>query len=258
MIRIAKGLTIAAAVAAATPAPAMQLWHRETWDGWRAASLAFDPWVCGLWVADESATLTLLSPSGREILKLETPLRNVRAISADAEGLLVTDGWGAFFRLGRQGEGRFGDWARTESQSDVEGLHLHLEGGLLVVGDDAALVQRLDEGGGEPFRIEGYKQVPMLSEPQGIGLEPNTGNILVVDDNEGLNALFEFDKAGALLSVTRLSEWGWDAEAVAIHAQTGTMFIGFDSGQAIAVFDYVPTRPEGAAPVDAGPDCALS
>lgn len=244
-------------VAMAWPATAMQVWHRENWVGYRAASLAFDAWVCGLWVADETPVLTLLSPTGREILKLETPLRNVRAVSADAEGLLITDGWGTFFRLNRRGEG-FGDWDRTEAQRDVEGLHIHPEGGLLVVGDDAALVQRLQPDGRESFRIEGFKQSPMMSEPQGIGVEPLTGNILVVDDNEGLNALFEFDRAGALLSVTYLSEWGWDAEAVAIHAQTGTMYIGYDSGQNIAVFDYLPTRPENAVPVDAGPDCALS
>jgi len=159
--------------------------------------------------------------------------------------------------LSREGEG-FGDWDRTQSQQDVEGLHSHPEGGLLVVGDDAALVQRLGEDGVEQFRIEGLQQSPMMWEPQGIGLEPLTGNILVVDDNEGLNTLFEFDTAGSLLSVLRLSEWGRDAESVAIHAQTGTMFIGFDSGQSIAVFEYLPARPEGAAPSDQGPDWALS
>ena len=257
MRKTAQTVTLLAALAAASPGVAMQLWHRESWDGYRAASLAFDPWVCGLWVADETPTLILLSPQGREILKLDTPLRNVRAVTADEDGLLVTDGWGAFFRIGRQGEG-FGDWSRQQAQRDVEGLHLHPEGGLLVVGDDAALVQRLTEDGTETFRIEGFKQNPMMTEPQGIGLEPNTGNILVVDDNEGLNALFEYDKAGALLSISPLSEWGWDAEAVAIHAQTGTMFIGYDSGQSIAVFDYLPTRPDGAAPIEAGPDCAMS
>lgn len=230
MGQAARAFALGAAILAGSPLAAMQLWHRESWDGYRAASLAFDPWVCGLWVADESPTLILLSPAGREILTLDTPLRNVRAVTADEDSLLVTDGWGAFFRLGRQGEG-FGDWSRTEAQRDVEGLHIHPKGGLLVVGDDAALVQRLTEDGTETFRIEGFQQQPMMAEPQGIGLEPNTGNILVVDDNEGLNSLFEFDKAGNLLAIAPLSEWGWDAEAVAIHAQTGTMYIGYDSGQ---------------------------
>jgi len=83
---------LATVLAVPVPSDAMQLWHRETWDGYRAASLTFDPWVCGLWVADETPVLPLLSPTGREIPKLETPLTKVRAIAADADGLLVTNG----------------------------------------------------------------------------------------------------------------------------------------------------------------------
>ena len=255
-MRLAAGLLCTLALTA-PPAAAMQLFLREVLPGYRGVSLVFDPWVCGLWVANESPELILLSPFGEEILRRESPLRGVRAIAADERGLIVTDGRGDFARLDRQGKD-FGDWARTEAQADVEGLHVHPEGGLLVVGDDAALVQRLDETGREMFRIEGYAQSPPMREPQGIGLEPLTGNILVVDDNEGLNALFEYSSAGALLSVTPLSEWGYDAEAVAVHAQTGTLWIGYDGGRAIAIFDYLPTRHDGAAPIDPGPDCALS
>lgn len=252
-----RSLILAASVLVASPAPAMELWHWETIPDIRAVSLAFDPWVCGLWVATEGPELILLSPTGQEIRRLETPLRGVRAVSADAEGLLASDGRGAFFRLTRTGED-FGDWSRAESQYDVEGLHLHPEGGLLVVGDDAALVQRLDADGREVTRIEGYGLSPMMREPQGIGVEPLTGNILVVDDNEGLNALFEFDRAGALLSVTPLSDWGFDAEAVAVHGQTGRLFIGYDGGRALAIFDYLPTRSDTAAPLAQGPDCVIS
>jgi hypothetical protein len=58
--------------------------------------------------------------------------------------------------------------------------------------------------------------------------------------------------------VTPLSDWGFDAEGVAVHGQTGTLYIGFDSGQRIAVFDYLPTRGvPGQARVDQGPDCPL-
>lgn len=251
-------IAFVAALTVASPAPAFDLFHRETLAGYRGVSLVFDPWVCGLWIANETAELTLLSLAGTEILRMETPLRFVRAVAADEQGLIVTDGWGAFARLDRQGEGFGESWSRVEAQRDVEGLHVHPEGGLLVVGDDAALVQRLDAEGRELFRIEGYRQSPPMTEPQGIGLDPTTGNILVVDDNEGLNALFEYSPAGALLSVTPLSEWGYDAEAVAVHAQTGTLWIGYDGGRAIAVFDYLPTRDPSAVPLEPGPDCALS
>lgn len=242
----------------ATAAPAMQLFHRDTLDGYRAASLAFDPWMCGLWVANETPELILLSLAGTEILRLETPLSNVRAVTADADGLIVTNGRGAFARLGRHGEGMKEAWNRSESQLDVEGLHRHPAGGLLVVGDDSALVQRINDEGAEVFRIEGYALTPIMSEPQGIGLDPMTGNILVVDDFEGLDSLFEFDAEGRFLSLTSLSDWGWDAEAVAVDPQTGTLWIGYDGGTAIAMFDYLPTRTATARVQKTGPDCVIS
>jgi DNA-binding beta-propeller fold protein YncE len=98
---------------------------------------------------------------------------------------------------------------------------------------------------------------PML-EPQGVARDPLSGNVLVVDDNEGLNAIFEFAPDMTLLSVTPLSDYGWDAEGIAVHAQTGTLYVGFDSGQRIAVFDYLPTRDGGGSPFAQGPDCPMS
>jgi hypothetical protein len=99
---------------------------------------------------------------------------------------------------------------------------------------------------------------PPMTEPQGITRDPYSGNILVVDDNEGLNALFELAPDGRVLSVTPLGPYGFDAEGIALQPETGTLFIGFDGGRALAIFEWEPTETTIDAPLERGPDCAVS
>lgn len=242
---------------AAMPAAALQLFHRDTIVGYRAASLAWDAWLCGVWIANESAELTLISPGGREITRITAPLRNVRSLTVEEGGLLLHDGWGSFQRIDREGQPRGAPFRMAGANPDTEGLHLEPDGSLLIVGDDPALVQRFTQGT-EVLRLDGMAMDPVLPEPQGVARDPLSGNILVVDDAEGGDRLFELSPGGGILSVTPVREWGVDAEGVAVQPGTGTLFIGYDSGRRIAVFDWVPTRRDGAEPLKAGPDCAVS
>jgi len=246
------------AVFQAAPAQALQLFHRETIVGYRAASLAWDPLLCGVWIANESDELTLLSPGGREITRLRAPLSNVRSLTVEEEGLLLHDGWGRFQRIDREGRARGAPFRIPAANRDPEGLHLEPGGTLLVVGDDPALIQRLSPDGTELMRLDGMAMEPLLPEPQGIARDPLSGNILVVDDAEGGDRLFELAPEGAILSVTPIGAWGYDAEGVAVQPGTGRLFIGYDSGRRIAIFDFVPTRREGAEPLETGPECAIS
>jgi hypothetical protein len=244
---------------AAGPVPALDLHLRDSFHFPRVASLEWDPALCGLWVATEGPRLFLLTPAGREIRRIEPGLRVVRALTVEADGLLVADGWGGFQRITRDGEPRGRRFELAPHLRDVEGLQREPGGTFLVVEDDPARLLRLGPDGSTRMERSGASFAPRLEEMQGVARDPLTGHILVVDDNEGLNALVEMTADGAILSVTPLSEWGYDAEAVAVHAQTGTLFIGFDSGQRIAVFDYLPTRPEaGFVAFDQGPDCPVS
>jgi hypothetical protein len=243
---------------AAAPAAALQLYHRDTIVGYRAASLAWDAWLCGLWVANESDELTLLSPGGREITRITVPSRSVRSLTVERDGLLVHDGWGSFQRIDRAGQARGAPFRMAGANPDTEGLHLEPDGSLLIVGDDPAMVQRFAPGGAEVLRLDGMAMEPLLPEPQGIERDPLSGNILVVDDAEGGDRLFELSPEGAILSVTSLRDWGFDAEGVAVQPGTGTLFVGYDSGRRIAIFDWVPTRRDGAEPLETGPDCAVS
>jgi hypothetical protein len=251
--------TLLCSLLLAGPASALELHLRESFHFPRVASLEWDPVLCGLWVAIEGPQIFLLTPGGREIRRIEPGLPSIRALTVEADGLLVADGWGGFQRITREGAPRGGQFELAPHLRDVEGLQREPSGTYLVVEDDPARLLRLGPDGSTLMERTGAAFSPRLEEMQGVARDPLTGNILVVDDNEGLNALVEMTPDGVLISVTPLSEWGYDAEAVAVHAQTGTLFVGFDSGQRIAVFDYLPTRPAtGFVSFDQGPDCPVS
>ena len=88
-------------------------------------------------------------------------------------------------------------------------------------------------------------------EPKGIPSESHTGAA-------GINSLFELAPDGRVLSVTPLSPWGRDAEAVALQPETGVLFVGFDGGRALAIFDWVASETTIDEPLERGPDCAIS
>lgn len=241
----------------ATPVTA-ELVHRVTLPDVRAVSLAYDPFVCAVWVADESATLTLLSMEGREILTLDSTMRFVRSLTVEPDGLLLANGWGDFRRIDRRGRPIDAPFRLADTVFDTEGLHRDSDGTFLVVEDDPSRLLRIAPDGTVLMSVSGDTLDPPMTEPQGVTRDPYSGNILVVDDNEGLNSLFELGPDGRVLTVTPLSAWGFDAEGVALQPETGTLFVGFDGGRAIAIFDWEPSTTTVDTPLERGPDCAIS
>ena len=252
-----RGLTVTLCLWMAGPAAA-QLWHRETIPNFRVASIAYDAEICGFWVANEGPTLILLSTTGQERQRIDSGMRSVRSLTVEEGGLLLSDGWGTFRRIDR--DGRSIDTAFTLSATlrDTEGLHRDADGSFLVVEDDPSRLLRIAPDGTVIMELSGDSFTPPMVEPQGITRDPYSGNLLVVDDNEGLNALFELGPDGRVLTVTPLSEWGRDAEGVGLQPETGTLFIGFDSGRALAIFDWMPSETTIDSPLERGPDCAVS
>ncbi|RDC71786.1 hypothetical protein DLJ49_13075 [Rhodovulum sp. 12E13] len=246
--------------ALAAPAPAMQLTLRDSFAFPRPASMEWDPVLCGLWVAVDGPQVFLLTPAGRVIRDIAPGMRVIRSLTVEEDGLLLVDGWGGVQRVTREGETRGAPFRLHPDLRDVEGITRDASGDFLLVQDDVSRLFRVSPEGAIRQMREGAAYEPALHEMQGIARDPLTGNLLVVDDNEGLNALVELTPDGAeVISVTPLSEWGHDAEGVAVHAQTGTLYIGFEAGRRIALFDYLPTRPEaGPEAFDQGPDCAFS
>lgn len=251
-----RGLVLGGMLGLAAPAAA-ELRHLETFPGIRAVSLAYDAQLCGVWVASESSELVLLSPGGREILRFGTEMGYVRSVTVAEEGVLIANGRGDFQWLDRTGRALEAPYALSATLRDTEGMHRDADGTFLVVEDDPARLMRVAPDGTVLMALRGDDFDPPMVEPQGVERDPYSGNILVVDDNEGLNALFELAPDGRVISVTPLSAWGYDAEGVALQPETGTLFIGFDGGQALAVFDWSPTEVTIDQPLERGPPCAL-
>jgi hypothetical protein len=235
-----------------------ELFHRETIADVRVVSLAYDAVLCGVWVADESAEIALINPFGRELRRFDTGMRSVRSLTVEEGGLLLANGWGGFRRVTREGAPIEDAFTLAETLRDTEGLHRDADGSFLVVEDDPARLLRIAPDGTVLMELMGDSFDPPMTEPQGVERDPYSGNILVTDDNEGLNSLFELAPDGRVLSVTPLSPWGRDAEAVALQPETGVLFIGFDGGRALAIFDWVASETTIEEPLERGPDCAIS
>lgn len=238
------------------PVHALELFHRDTLRVRGPSSLEFDPLLCGVWIANEGREVAFMGPSGEITRRFETALFTAKSLTLTDEGVLISDGTGRFELRSREGDQITEPYRLPASIWDVEGIIAREGGGLVLTQDDDARVWEIDAAGEELWSIEGFQMSPPMVEPQGIAYDRRTGALYVVDDQEGSNSLFEFGPDGTLLAVVSLREFGRDPEGVAIQADTGTMWVGFDDGGALVTFDYLPTLREEAP--DATSDaCAL-
>lgn len=251
--------SILVALCLVQPAAALELTLRDFHDLDRPSSLEFDPAFCGLWIANESAEAILATLDGTELRRISSDLFRIKAITLEGETLLLADGLGRYQRFGRDGESlgapvRLGEGAVF----DVEGLAVDGDGTLIAVEDDPAQIVWLDPVSGAALRrIDGMTLSPAMTEPQGIARDPRTGRLLVVDDWEGTNSLFEFDPDGTLVAVEPLIAWGRDPEGIALRVSTSTLYVAFDEGARIASFDYVPSPGAAELPQAPSADCAF-
>jgi len=98
---------------------------------------------------------------------------------------------------------------------------------------------------------------PPLTEVQGIVIDPGTRHMLIVDDWEGSNSLYEFTASGDLLARANLIEYGTYPAGTTIRPGSNQLFVAFDGGSEIVSFDYTPTLPERADPLPEGADCMM-
>ncbi len=237
---------------AATPAKALELELRGFYDLNRPASLDYDPTFCGLWIANEGPEIILVTLDGLELQRFSSDLRRIKAVAVEGNGLLVADGFGQYQRLSKIGEPLGEPFGLQGTFSDTEGIAVEEDGTLVMVEDDPARILWTDPQGRVLREVDTNRLDPPLIEPQGIARDPRNGHMLIVDDWEGTNSLFEFDAEGRFLASAPLLQFGTDPEGIAIRPGSGMIFIAFDQGARIAAFDYVPTGgvPEGADPSD--------
>ena len=232
---------------------------RETgrYDLNRPASLDYDPTFCGLWIANEGPEAILLTLQGEELRRIDSDLFRIKAISIEGDNLLVGDGFGNMQRLTKSGE-RLGDpFELSGGFADTEGIAIAAGGEIVTVEDDPERLTWFDREGNQIKQINTMTLNPPLTEAQGIAIDPRTGHMLIVDDWEGSNSLYEFTSDGELLAQASLVEYGIDPEGIAIRPGSNQLFVAFDGGAEIVTFDYVPTLPQGSEALPPGADCML-
>lgn len=252
MRKILAVLTILAA-----PSAALELTYQTSYDLNRPASLDYDPTFCGLWIANEGPEVILVTLEGDELRRFGSDLSRIKAVTVEGNNLLLADGLGSFQRLTKDGAPLADPFRSSQGWADTEGIVMDADGSIISVEDDPERMTWFSPEGQVLRQVNMMSFNPPLSEAQGIARDDRTGHLLIVDDWEGSNSLYEFDAAGTLLDYTSLLPYGRDPEGIAIRPGSGQVFIAFDGGASIASFDYVPTLPAGVAPPEPGPDCLM-
>lgn len=238
-------------------AASLELQETGRYDLNRPASLDYDPAFCGLWIANEGPVAILLTLEGEELRRIESDLSRIKAIAVEGDHLLVGDGFGGMQRLTKNGEALDVPFKLAGGFADTEGIAIDSQGGIVTVEDDPERLSWFDRNGRLKAQIDTMEFIPPLSEAQGIAIDPRNGHLLIVDDWEGSNSLFEFSAEGQLLGQISLLEFGVDPEGIAIRPGSNQLFVAFDGGEEIVTFDYRPTLPEGATELPPGADCMM-
>ena len=223
----------------------------------RPASLDYDPTFCGLWIANEGPEAILLTLQGDELRRIDSDLFRIKAIALEDDHLLVGDGFGNLQRLSKSGDPLGEPFELSGGFADTEGIAINAVGDIVTVEDDPERLTWFDRNGELKKQIDTMTLTPPLTEAQGIAIDPRTGHMLIVDDWEGSNSLYEFTADGVLLAQASLVEFGIDPEGIAIRPGSNQLFVAFDGGAEIVTFDYTPTLPDGAEALPPGADCML-
>ncbi len=250
-------LAISLSLAIAAPVAALDLRETDRFTLNNPASLDYDPTFCGLWIANEGPEAVLMTLDGLELRRIRSDMSRIKAISVEGEALIVADGLGSFQRLSKDGTPLGAPFKIDVQWADTEGITVDEVGTLITVEDDPEYLTWLSPEGEIIRRIDTMRLDPPLSEAQGIARDPRSGHLLIVDDWEGTNSLYEFDADGQLLATAPLHEYGVDPEGIAIRPGSNQLFVAFDQGSRVVSFDYTPTLPEGADPLPEGGDCMM-
>ena len=228
---------------AATHASAADLSFVRSFEMPGPSGLAYDERLCALWVANETREVVLVNLWGDEVLRFTSDLTRVDAVAMVGDHLLLSDGNANFQKVGRDGVAVAKPFRMPVGYGDTDGLYFDEATGEYWITDDSIrAVFRVDAGGTVRQTLGGATMTPPMLEPQGVTRDPVSGHLLVVDDADASDSLFEFDAQGRLLDVLPLARDGMrDAEGISIQPDTSTLFVAYDEGDTVAVFQYYPT-----------------
>nr|WP_254444302.1 MULTISPECIES: hypothetical protein [unclassified Ruegeria] len=235
----------------------MQLRETGRYELDQPASLDYDPTFCGLWIANEGPEAILVTLQGDELRRISSDLFRIKAIAIEWDHLLLGDGLGSLQRVTKEGMPLGAPFKLDGGFADTEGIAINAKGQIVTVEDDPERLSWFTSEGALTARLDTMKLSPPLSEAQGIAIDARTGHMLIVDDWEGSNSLYEFTADGQLLAQQSLLEFGTDPEGIAIRPGSNQLFVAFDGGAEIVTFDYTPTLPEGLPLPPPGGDCMM-
>jgi len=193
---------------------------------------------------------------GLELRRWRSDLYRIKALALDGDHLIVADGSGQYQRMSKDGTALGAPYRLDAVSAATEGVVVLPAGAMVIVEDDPARMLWVAADGSVIRALDGNTMDPAMTEPQGIAFDPRTGHLLVVDDWEGLNALFEFSAEGEILATEPLIAYGRDPEGIAIRPGADAVFMAFDGGARIASFAYMPTGGVGALE-DPSADCMM-
>ncbi len=79
--------------------------------------------------------------------------------------------------------------------------------------------------------------------PSGVELDPLTGNILISDEVDGTNSIYEITSSGDLLGVIDMAALGFeDPEGLALDPMTRTLYVAFDNDSFTPTGQLVPVN----------------
>ncbi|WP_254683748.1 hypothetical protein [Ruegeria sp. AD91A] len=185
-------------------AMALQLSETGRYELNQPASLDYDPTFCGLWIANEGPEAVLVTLQGNELRRISNDLFRIKAIAIEGDHLLLGDGLGSLQRVTKDVEPLGAPFELEGRFVDTEGIAINAKRQIVTVEDDPERLSWFTSEDALTARLDTMKLSPPLSEAQGIAIDPRTGHMLIVDDWEGSNSLYEFTADGHLLAPAKL------------------------------------------------------
>ena len=253
---LSTAIAVAGVLFAAQPASAAVLTYLYELDVANPEGLAYDPDDGTIWVADGSEVIRNINADGsvNTVFEIEDPFfdnfQQNNGISVYGENLFLSNSDGQAYVVTRTG-----DIVRSmflSPSADADGLFFDASAGEIIVADDADemiyFLRERDSGAGAPevVVVDQFSTLdvdPEFFKPEGVVLDPTTGNLLVVDSGgAGTSSLYELTRSGALVSVTDLVALTTFTDPTGVTlGPDGTLFIAFADADRIVAFDFEGT-----------------
>ena len=258
---LSTAIAVAGVLFAAQPASAAALTYLYELEVANAEGLAYDADDGSLWVARGGVVggVANIDPVSGEVnssFQLGSSDRAFGISMFEAElgqRLLVSDSAGTLYEYQKSGA-YVREFVTLPLSDDGDGLFFDPDANEIIVADDTdemiyffrapsgAELNSVGYGAAAAVLIDSFSTLdidPDFNDPQGLAMDPETGNILVLDGKQGASSLYELTRDGALVSVTDLLALTLFEDPSGItFGPDGMLFIAFADADRIVAFDF--------------------